>query len=116
MPPSGQPDTANPKEPDPMEIPSRSVGDNTSRIRFLEIKAKDIEKEMDYLARCVAYLDSKASRSDEDQQESQRRLRKFKKLNKALQELWTDLEVEKKIAKFHAEGRSIFPIVNTPFP
>jgi hypothetical protein len=92
-----------------------------SRLRFIRIKIKETEDEMNYFMRRFTDLDSKETLTDKEKKDFQRVLTKLQRLNQELADLWTEEEratplTEEEIAaareKAYSEGRSYFPFAD----
>ena len=66
---------------------------DVSFLRYLDNELKDEELEMDYLGRCYSYLEGKAARTDEEEKEFQRVLKKLKAVNLRITKLRNKREI-----------------------
>jgi hypothetical protein len=80
-----------------------------SRLRFIRIKIKEAETEMDYLGRCFSALDDKPALTDKNKKELRRVLSKLQGINQELADLWTEEEIAVDMERAHSDGRSYFP-------
>jgi hypothetical protein len=87
--------------------------ETASYLRYLRIKIKDAEAEMEYLGRCFSALD-KPDLTDKETKEKQRIHRRIRQVNRELMGLWHQEEIEEIVVdmeKAHSAGRPYFPIV-----
>jgi hypothetical protein len=63
-----------------------------SYLRYLDGKIKDAEAELEYLGRCFTALDDKPNKTDGENKELRRVLKKIKTANSELTDLWNKKE------------------------
>lgn len=66
-------------------------------LQLIRIKIKDAEEEMNYLSRCFGHLNNKPARTTDEEKEFRQVQRKLQKVNKELEKLWSEKEIQERI-------------------